>query len=169
MTSNLGMQELNSAAKKIGFADKDEQESEKIKLEKEYERIKEGLVEKLKKELRPEFLNRIDKIIIFRPLGITELKKITQLQIVDLQKRLEAQGISLKTTPALIKFITEKSFDPLQGARYIRKNVQDLISDPLAEQIIQQSLKEGATITVGLDSDNVSFKIEQKKVAAVPA
>lgn len=169
MTSNLGMQELNTAAKQIGFADRDEQETEKAKLEKEYDRIKDGLLEKLKKDLRPEFLNRIDKVIIFKPLGIAELKKITQIQIVDLQKRLEAQGITLKTTPALLKFITDKSFDPLQGARYIRKNVQDLISDPLAEEIIQQNLKQGAVITVGVENDKVSFKIVQKKVAAVVA
>ncbi len=170
MTSNLGMQELNTAATKIGFADRDEaKETEKVKLENEYERIKAGLVEKLKKELRPEFLNRIDKIIIFHPLGLVDLKKITQLQLNDLQKRLDMQKISFKTTPALIRLITEKSFDPLQGARYIRKSIQDLISDPLAEEIIQQNLREGATITVGAEGDKVTFKIQQsKKVAAVP-
>lgn len=170
MTSNLGMQELNTAGAKIGFADHDEQLNEKAKLEKEYDRIKEGLLEKLKKDLRPEFLNRIDKIIIFHPLAMADLKRITQLQLGDLQKRLEIQKIDLKTTPALIKFISEKSFDPLQGARYIRKNVQDLISDPLAEQIIQQNIKEGATITVGVDGEKVSFKTERsKRAAAVPA
>ena len=169
MTSNLGMQELNTAATKIGFADRDEQETEKLKLEKEYGRIKEGLLEKLKKDLRPEFLNRIDKIIIFKPLGVAEIKKISQIQIADLQRKLTIQGIGFKVSPAVVRFISEKSFDPLQGARYIRKNVQDLISDPLAEQIIQQNLKDGTSISVGVENNQISFKIDHKKIAAVPA
>lgn len=169
MTSNLGMQELNAASAKMGFVDRDEVESQKDKLEKEYDRIKDNLMEKLKRDLRPEFLNRIDKIIIFRPLGAGELKKITQLQLADLQARLDMQKITLKTTSAVIRFITEKSYDPLQGARYIRKNIQDLISDPLAEQIINEGLKEGATITAGIDGDKVTFKSDSKKVAAVAA
>ncbi|MDQ3018400.1 MAG: ATP-dependent Clp protease ATP-binding subunit, partial [bacterium] len=125
MTSNLGMQELNAQARKIGFADRDEEENQKMQLEKEYDRIKEGLLEKLKQDLRPEFLNRIDKVLIFKPLGQVQLRKITALQLTDLQKRLAQQKVTLKTTPALVKFITDKSFDPLQGARYIRKNIQD--------------------------------------------
>ncbi len=168
MTSNLGMQELNTAATKIGFADRDEAVLEKAKLEHEYDRIKDGLLERLKKDLRPEFLNRIDKVIIFRPLGMAELKKITQLQMIDLQKRLSIQNITLKTTPALIKFICEKSFDPLQGARYIRKNVQDLISDPLAEQIIQKDIGPGSIISIGVEHNKIEFKTETKKPAPVP-
>src|SRR5690606_36622232 len=117
------------------------------KLEKEYDRIKLGLMEKLKQDLRPEFLNRIDKILIFHPLGMQQLRKITVINLGDVQKRLAMQQISLKTTPALVKFIAEKSFDPLQGARYIRKNIQDMISDPLAERIIAQNINSGATIT----------------------
>ncbi len=168
MTSNLGMQELNAAAKKIGFADRDAEANQKEVLEREYDRIKDGLLEKLKKDLRPEFLNRIDKVMVFRPLGQTQLRKITSLQLVDLQKRLAQQKRTFKVTPALVKFITDKSFDPLQGARYIRKNVQDLISDPLAEKIIAQNLKEGATITADVVKDHVVFKAEQKKPLAVP-
>lgn len=168
MTSNLGMQELNAQAKKIGFADHDQEEAEKGKLEKEYDRIKLGVLEKLKQDLRPEFLNRIDKISIFRPLGIQQLRKITTIQFGDMQKRLAMQLISLKATPALIKHITEKSFDPLQGARFIRKNIQDLVGDPLAEQIIGQHLTAGATITADVKNDEIFFSIEQAKIA-VPA
>lgn len=169
MTSNLGMQELNAASVKMGFTDRDESDSEKNKLDKEYDRIKAGLLEKLKKDLRPEFLNRIDKVIIFRPLGASELKKITQIQFADLQTRLDAQKITFKATPALVKFLTEKSYDPLQGARYIRKNIQDYISDPLAEQIITQGPKEGSVITATVEGDKVVFKTTSKRVAAVPA
>lgn len=168
MTSNLGMQELNAASAKIGFSDREESTNEKVKLAKEYELLKANLVEKLKKDLRPEFLNRIDKVIIFHPLGTAELKKITQLQLADLQKRLDPQNISIKTTPALIKFITERSYDPLQGARYIRKNIQDLISDPLAENIILKQYTPGSHITIGVEDEKITFKSDQKKPQAVP-
>ena len=165
MTSNLGMQELNAQAKKIGFADRDEQEDQKQQLEKEYDRIKTGLLEKLKQDLRPEFLNRIDKVLIFRPLGMQQLRRITTIQFSDVQKRLAMQQINLKATPALIKFISEKSFDPLQGARYIRKNIQDLISDPLAEKIIAQNVAAGSSITADIKGETVTFSIESTPVA----
>jgi ATP-dependent Clp protease ATP-binding subunit ClpC len=168
MTSNLGMQELNAQAKKIGFADRDQEEAEKEKLEKEYDRIKTGLMEKLKQDLRPEFLNRIDKVLIFRPLGVQNLKKITTIQLGDVQRRLAQQQIVLKATPAVVKFLTEQSFDPLQGARFIRKNIQDLVSDPLAEQIITQSVTPGTTIIADLKNGEVDFTIERKPIP-VPA
>lgn len=168
MTSNLGMQELNAQAKKIGFADRDMEADTKATLEKEYDRIKVGLLEKLKQDLRPEFLNRIDKICIFRPLGQQQLRKITTIQFGDIQKRLALQQITLKATPTLIKFITDKSFDPLQGARYIRKNIQDLVSDPLAEQIIGQHLTVGASIIADVKDDEVVFSTTHAPVP-VPA
>lgn len=168
MTSNLGMQELNAQAKKIGFADRENEDAPKDKLEKEYDRIKLGLMEKLKQDLRPEFLNRIDKVLIFHPLGMQQLRKITAINFGDVQKRLAMQQISLKATPALIKFISEKSFDPLQGARYIRKNIQDLVSDPLAERIIAQHISSGATILADVKKDQVTFDVQQAPVA-VPA
>ncbi len=168
MTSNLGMQELNAQARKIGFADKEEQDDQKAKLEADYDRIKVGLMEQLKRDLRPEFINRIDKILIFRPLGMQQLRKITAINFSDVQKRLALQNITLKATPALIKFISEKSFDPLQGARYIRKNIQDLVSDPLAEKIIAQHTISGAVITADVKNDAVIFQADKAQIA-VPA
>lgn len=165
MTSNLGMQELNAQARKIGFADRDQQEDQKEQLETEYERIKAGLLEQLKRDLRPEFLNRIDKVLIFRPLGMQQLRKITAINFGDVQKRLAQQNITLKATPALIKHIAEKSFDPLQGARYIRKNIQDLVSDAVAERIISQHATVGATITADVKNNEVIFQVEQAPVA----
>ncbi len=167
MTSNLGMQELNAQAKKIGFADREQQEDQKATLEKEYDRIKLGLMEKLKQDLRPEFLNRIDKVLIFKPLGMQQLRRITAIQFNDVQRRLAMQQLTLKATPALIKLISEKSFDPLQGARYIRKNIQDLVSDPLAEKIISQHLPIGSTIIADTKKDEVVFSV-QKAAEPVP-
>ncbi len=160
MTSNLGMQELNLGAAKIGFADRENKTAEKDAHLKEYENIKSGVLDILKREFRPEFLNRINKVLVFKPLGMNELKKITSLQIQELQKRLAQQKIQLKTSPQVLKFIAEKSFDPDQGARFIRKNVQDLIEDPLAEKIITDHLLTGANIQVEVKKDSLQLTTE---------
>lgn len=165
MTSNLGIQELNAQAKKIGFSDRELEQDQKAVLDKEYDRIKLGIVEQLKRDLRPEFLNRIDKILIFKPLGANQLRKVTVIQFGDVQKRLAEQNITLKATPALIKLISEKSYDPLQGARFIRKNIQDLVSDPLAEKIIAQNLQSGSIITADVLAGEVVFETKQAPVA----
>ncbi len=167
MTSNLGMRELTMQATKIGFAEKDEQLSYQLKLEKEYEKIKEGILEKLKEDFKPEFLNRIDKVIVFKPLGLQELKKIAQLQISNLQTRLLEQDLMLKVTPAVIKYISDKSFDPSQGARFVRKNIQELLEDPLAEKIIAGKAKVGKQISADVKKDLIVFSF-QKYSAKIP-
>ncbi len=163
MTSNLGMQELTQQASRIGFADKQEAISQKIQLESEYEIIKDKVLESLKRDFRPEFLNRIDKILIYKPLGFAELKKIAALQTDDLRARLAEQNVELKVTPGLIKFIAEKSFDPAQGARFVRKNIQDLLGDPLAEKIITENLKAGSVVSAELKKDAIVFRTQNKK------
>lgn len=163
MTSNLGMRELTSQAAKIGFAEKADEANQKERLQKEYDNIKQGVMEMLKKELRPEFLNRIDKVIVYKPLGFDELKKITAIQIADLQYRLAKQNVELKVTPALVKFISEKSFDPAQGARFVRRNIQNLLEDPLAEKIIISKWPVGAIVSANVKKDIVVFDTQIKK------
>lgn len=167
MTSNLGMRELTQQAAKIGFADRDDSLSskkQKEKLEQEYNKIKDGVMEMLKKEFRPELLNRIDKIIVYRPLGFDQLKKITNLQIQYLQQRLATQNVEFKATSALVKHIAEKSFDPAQGARFVRKNIQDLLEDALAEKIIGHGLnKNGIKITGDAKNGKITFALEKKR------
>lgn len=169
MTSNLGMQELTNQAARIGFADKEEKLDEKQRLEKEYEQIKAGIMDTLKAEFRPEFLNRIDKIIVFKPLGMEELKKITRLQISELQTRLLEQNVQLKVSPALIKYIAEQSFDPAQGARFVRKNIQDQIEDVLAEKIIQGKAKEGTRVSADVKNGRIAFTIHKTEKIPVLA
>lgn len=169
MTSNLGMQELTSAAVKIGFAERDRKESQQDRLQKDYERIKEGVTEQLKQDFRPEFLNRVDKIIVFRPLGFEELKKITQLQITQLQTRLLEQNVQFKITPAVIKYIAEKSFDPAQGARFVRRNIQNLLEDPLAEKIIAGKTGTGARMSADVKVDKITFSVHRMEKVLIPA
>lgn len=169
MTSNLGMQELTMQAAKIGFADREEKPDQKKQLEKEYENIKAGVLETLRQSFRPEFLNRIDKIIVFKPLGFSELKEITKLQIAQLQNRLLEQNVQLKVAPAIYKFIAEKSFDPAQGARFVRKNIQDLLEDPMAEKIIAGRTKGGVRISADVKNDKISFTVQKTERVLVPA
>lgn len=162
MTSNLGMQELTMQAAKIGFAEKDESKTnEQEKLKVEYEKIKDGVMEMMRQEMRPEFLNRIDKIIVFRPLGVNELKAITKLQLMELQNRLLDQQVQLKVSAGLIKFISDKSFDPAQGARFVRKNIQELLEDQLAEKIISGEAKPGSLISADVKKDKIVFAIKK--------
>jgi ATP-dependent Clp protease ATP-binding subunit ClpC len=166
MTSNLGMQELTREAAKIGFADREAAGRNMPKpqeLNEQYERIKEGVMEQVKQYFRPEFTNRIDKILVFRPLGMQELKRIATLQLGLLTARLKEQQIHFKPTAQLAKFVSEQSFDPLQGARFIRKNIETLIEDPLAEKIIQAHIGPGSTITAGVSDGKVSFEVEKPK------
>jgi ATP-dependent Clp protease ATP-binding subunit ClpC len=171
LTSNLGMQELNLQAQKIGFADKEAKIDEQAKLEKEYENIKTGVLNTLKEAFRPELLNRIDKIIVFKPLGMKELNKIANLQIADLQTRLLAQAIELKCAPTVAKFLADKSFDPAQGARFVRKNIQEMLEDPVAEKIIASKKPEGlnlfAEIKKGAISVSAKIPTTQTKTETV--
>lgn len=168
MTSNLGMQELTSQAAKIGFAERDESPAtNKEKLEKDYEHIKDGVMDMVKQSFKPEFVNRIDKILVFKPLGFAELRKIASLQMQDLAGRLAKQNIVLKANPAVYKFIADKSFDPAQGARFIRKNIQELVEDPLAERLLASQVSEGATIHVSVANNELAFLVERTRAKAL--
>ncbi len=169
MTSNLGMQELNLQAQKIGFADKEAKLDEQAKLEKEYENIKTNVLETLKEEFRPELLNRIDKVIVFKPLGLKELNKITNLQLADLQTRLLAQTIILKCAPTVAKFLADKSFDPSQGARFVRKNIQEMLEDQVAEKIIENSAKpEGLNLFAEIKKGAILVSVQKQVPLPAP-
>lgn len=169
MTSNLGMQELSLQAAKIGFAEKDETKpDEQKKLEAEYEKIKDNVMETMRGEFRPEFLNRIDKIIVFKPLGFEQLKAIAKLQFMELQNRLLEQKVRLKISPALVKFIADKSFDPAQGARFVRKNIQELVEDPLAEKIISGEAREGSLVFVEVKKEKILLSVHKTTEAKIP-
>lgn len=166
MTSNLGMQELTREAAKIGFAEKTAtnfQSPKPQELEEQYSRIKDGVLEQIKQSFKPEFVNRIDKVLVFRPLGMAELRKIALLQINILAERLRKQDMHLKVTATLAKFISEQSFDPLQGARLVRKQIEVLLEDPLAEKIIQNKLNPGAHIMPIVENNKIRFDIDKAK------
>ncbi|OGE95796.1 MAG: hypothetical protein A3E98_04315 [Candidatus Doudnabacteria bacterium RIFCSPHIGHO2_12_FULL_48_11] len=114
--------------------------------------------------MRPELLNRIDKILVFRPLTMEEIKKIAQIQLNDLADHvLKQQNIQLAFERELVKYIADKSFDAVQGARLIRKKIQETIEDPLAEKIISGEILPSSEVRVSME--NGSVKIRQLDLA----
>ena len=135
MTSNIGARNIVQN-KTIGFAG-DESKT------KNYENIKNNVMSELKKAFRPEFLNRVDEIIVFKQLGEAEIEKIVDLMIKQSVKRLKEKEIEVEITKELKKQIAKKGFDPAYGARPLRRAIQSMIEDTLAEQILEGNLQEG--------------------------
>lgn len=152
MTSNIGLREFNRQAA-LGFEAADK--SEKQKLDEDYEQLQNKIAEGLKDTFRPEFLNRLDKIITFKPLNHDDALKIARLQMTELAERIKQQGYYLRVSPPVYKQIVEKGFSPEQGARGIRKAVQDEIENMLATSLLTDKFKVG---------DTVKLKVAKEKI-----
>jgi ATP-dependent Clp protease ATP-binding subunit ClpC len=137
MTSNIGTEDFARASGQIGFhyAKKNEQVSPEI------EQIKETVLKELREKMKPELLNRLDYILVFKALDKMAIKKIVELELAKLAKRIFRQGLRLKYDSALVKFISEKSLSKNQGARLIRKNIQELLETPIAEMLVYEKVK----------------------------
>ncbi|MFH0828081.1 MAG: ATP-dependent Clp protease ATP-binding subunit, partial [Candidatus Omnitrophota bacterium] len=139
MTSNVGA-ELIRKTGAIGFTNQKEEFS--------YQEMKGKLLEEVKRTFKPEFLNRIDDIIVFRPLNREDLVKIVEIELVHVADRLKERNIKLEITAEAKDFLVEKGFDPVFGARPLKRTIQRLLEDPLASEIISRRFKDGAVIKV---------------------
>src|SRR4051812_22463593 len=119
-----------------------------------YERMKSAVTDALRATFRPEFLNRIDEVIVFHPLGDEELARIVELLVADLRRRLSDHDLTLELTPAALALIGREGHDPQFGARPLKRSVQRLVENPLARALLQGQFPAGATISV--DADPVS-------------
>ncbi|MBU0727538.1 ATP-dependent Clp protease ATP-binding subunit, partial [Patescibacteria group bacterium] len=154
MTSNLGAKQLTKEAAKIGF----NLSSDKLKeAEEDFNEKKEQVMKELKNHFRPEFLNRIDKTIVFRPLNNKSIQEIVKLQLDELDDRLKEKGISIEATPKAIELLAELSYNPEYGARPVRRKIQDLIEDPIAEKILDGDFKTGSHIKIDRDGSKEKF------------
>ncbi len=150
MTSNLGTAELRKSA--IGFAVAD--------ADVNYDKMREKVVDSLKKHFRPEFLNRIDEVIVFHELTQDEVKTIVDLLVTRVRTQLEAQAVDLALSDAAKTRLAEKGYDPQLGARPLRRAIQRLLEDPLSERVLQREFPAGSTILVDIDEeddDSLSF------------
>ena len=137
MTSNLGARHITEK-KLLGFNKKDNFEEDK----KEYEEIKKEVIKELKHELRPEFINRIDEIIVFHKLNNEDIKKITQIMLKKVEERLKSQKYIVEIDSEIVKKILEQGFDNNFGARPLRRTIQNLVEDRISEEILAGNLKK---------------------------
>jgi ATP-dependent Clp protease ATP-binding subunit ClpC len=148
MTSNLGTADLRKAS--VGFAKADEAVT--------YERMKEKVNDELKRHFRPEFLNRIDEVIVFHELSMTEVTEIVDLMMKRVIGQLESQGINMELTPAAKEFLAKKGYDPTLGARPLRRAIQRLVEDALSERILWKEFRAGETVVVDVEDDQIAFR-----------
>lgn len=126
------------------------------------EEMQRTVMEVMRNSFRPEFLNRVDESIMFRPLGIEQIKLIVDIQINHLRKRLEEKKISIELTDNANESLADKGYDPVYGARPLKRTIQKMIQDPLATDILKGTFKEGDTIIIDVDK-NKDFTFNQMK------
>ena len=152
MTSNAGAQRIVDP-KNLGFA-------ASTSAEREHEKMKNNVMEEVKKSFKPEFINRIDDIIVFHQLGKDDMKQIVDLLCQNLRKRCEEQmDIHLSVTPALKEHLVEKYSDSKMGARPLKRAIQSVIEDNLAEEILQKKVQSGNHVSAGFKNGKVTFTV----------
>jgi ATP-dependent Clp protease ATP-binding subunit ClpA len=137
--------------------------------ERDSKQMRDRLMDALRRTFRPEFLNRIDEIVVFRSLGAEELEKIVEIQLRDLQKRLAERKITIELTPEAKKTLAERGFDPVFGARPLKRMIQRMVENPLALEILAGKFKDGDHIVVDLSRDRETFAFSKQAAVAQPA
>ncbi len=153
MTSNLGAREIKGG-KTLGF--------QKEGADSSYEQMKQKLLEETRRAFNPEFLNRIDEIIVFHALGMEEVLQIIDILLADVAKRLKDRGINFELTARAKEFLAEKGFNPTFGARPLKRTIQKHVEDPLAEEILRGQFSGRCRVTVDRkgEKEGLSFDIQ---------
>ncbi|MCB7342953.1 MULTISPECIES: ATP-dependent Clp protease ATP-binding subunit [Blautia] len=150
MTSNAGAQAIIEP-KKLGFLSNNDEKQD-------YERMKSGVMEEVRRLFKPEFLNRIDEIMVFHPLNKTHIKKIVNIMLKTLEKRCKEQlDIQLKITETVRDFLAEAGFDSKYGARPLRRAIQTKLEDPMANALLEGTIKRGDTVRIQLHQKEIRF------------
>jgi ATP-dependent Clp protease ATP-binding subunit ClpC len=153
MTSNIGAR-LITKGKTLGFVPQEDKE-------KDYKDMKDTVMEEVKRVFNPEFINRIDDIIVFRPLTKDDMMNIFDINFAKVQKKVEDRRIKLEITDKAKAFIVEKGFDPNYGARSLLRTIQRYIEDPLSEFMLVNKVKDGSTILLDYSSgDKIDFSVK---------
>ncbi|MFO7932435.1 MAG: ATP-dependent chaperone ClpB [Desulfosalsimonas sp.] len=144
MTSNVGSQQIHE----IGDENR--------------EQMEERVLQSLRSTFKPEFLNRIDEVIIFHSLTSEQLRDIVDIQFRDLQKRLEERSIGIELTDAARDLLARRGFDPVYGARPLKRTIQHLVENPLSMKILEGEASEGDRIIADVSGDEIAFKVEKQ-------
>ena len=150
MTSNLGshqIQELSAAG--------------------DYEGMKQAVMDIVGQHFRPEFINRVDETVVFHPLGREQIRSIASIQIEHLRRRLQDKDISLDVSDAALDKLGEAGFDPVYGARPLKRAIQQQLENPLAQQLLTGDYVEGDVVRVDVKDDVITFGKLQSVKAAV--
>jgi ATP-dependent Clp protease ATP-binding subunit ClpC len=151
MTSNLGAREIGTI-KTLGFKSGEDEIT--------FESMKNKIHAELKKSFNPEFLNRIDDIIIFHPLEKSHIEKIVDIQLSDVQQRLHDKNIVLELEPSARDFLIEKGYDKTYGARQMKRTIQRYVEDAVAEELLRGHVKEGQKVILTSGGDKLVFAAE---------
>lgn len=153
MTSNVGGR-LITEPKRIGFVTEEDSA-------RNYEEMKNNVMSELKKTFRPEFLNRVDDIIVFHPLDEENIKGIVDIMVNALAKRLAQNGITLVSGDDTRTYLAKKGFDPVFGARPLRRYIQSMVEDKIAEKMLEGTIKPGDTVKAEVSGDSLEFKVKK--------
>jgi ATP-dependent Clp protease ATP-binding subunit ClpC len=155
MTSNVGATQIQRDTV-LGFrTERDERDS--------YERMRDKVMSELKRTFRPEFLNRVDEVIVFHALGRAELEQIVELMLAEVRSHLEPRGIHLSFTPAAKDALVNEGYSPEYGARPLRRVIQRLVEDRLSDEIISGRIKDGQEVIVDAREGTLVFRVEALK------
>lgn len=154
MTSNIGADKLQKEAA-LGF--QAERRNDFDDLDAMHEQNKQNVLDRLKKELRPELLNRIDKVIVFRGLTKKDIFKIIDLQINELKKRLQKHGVSVQLTAGAKQYLLEHGYDARNGVRPLRRLIQDTIEDQMAAELLEDTYATGDVVQVGTRDNRLTY------------
>ena len=167
MTSNVGAKNITADAARLGFdgSEKGEKESEEVR----FDRIRDAVMADLKRTFRPEFLNRIDEIIVFRQLTEDNIRQIARRMLDVTGARMAQQGITLAADDDAVAELARDGFDPQYGARPLRRAIQSMVEDAVAEKMLEGQLKSGDTAHVRLRDGKVVIESEAAHAAETPA
>ena len=164
MTSNLGVRDLSQAQTTLGF--QAALATEDNEAERRHKAMKDKIDEELKRMFRPEFLNRIDAVVIFKSLTPDQVRSIVELMLNRTTKHLEEQDVHLDVTTAAKDWLAKEGFDKIYGARPLRRVITQRIEDPLSEEILRGKFAKGDAILV--DADENGIKLNPKPQANEP-
>ncbi len=156
MTSNIGAEKLNDASN-IGF------ENSETDINKSYKNIKNSLNKEIKKIFKPEFLNRLDDVIVFKPLSINELRKIVDILLEEVEYRLKLNNINLKLTKTAKDYLIKKGYNKTYGARELKRIIQKEVEDKLAVMILENKISKNNSISITVKGGVINFSISARR------
>jgi ATP-dependent Clp protease ATP-binding subunit ClpC len=150
MTSNLGTRDIQKGPG-IGFAARPDEKMT-------YEKMKDRVMEELKRSFRPEFLNRIDEVIVFHSLSREDVKRIVDLMMKRVREQLKSKDLDIELSDAVKELLAEKGYDPALGARPLRRTIQQMVEDPLSEKLLYKEFRAGQTVIVDVRDGEIFFE-----------